>query len=126
MNEKRAMDKNFVYFTVDFAITDGKLDQFERVAQEMTAGTRKEEGALAYEWFLSADRKRCLLLETYKDANAVLAHCTGPVVRGLVPKILEASSITSFEVYGDPGPEAAKILAGVGAKILPLWHGLGR
>jgi quinol monooxygenase YgiN len=120
------MDKNLVYFAVDLAITDGKLDQFESVAQEMIAGTRKEPGALAYEWFLSADRKRCLLLETYADANAVLAHCTGSVVRGLVPKMLEASSIKSFEVYGDPGPEAAKILAGVGAEIFPLWHGLGR
>lgn len=119
------MDRNLVYFTVNFAITDGKLDHFERVAQEMIAGTRQEEGALAYEWFLSPDRKRCLLLETYKDANAVLAHCTGPVVQGLVPKILESSAITSFEVYGDPGPEAAKILAASGAKIFPLWHGLG-
>jgi quinol monooxygenase YgiN len=118
------MDKSLVYFTVDLAIMDGKFEQFERVAQEMIAGTRKEEGALAYEWFLSADRKRCLLLETYKDASAVLAHCSGPVVQGLVAKMLEASTITSFEVYGDPGPEAAKILAGVGAKISPLWHGL--
>jgi len=66
-----------------------------------------------------------LLLETYKTANAALARCNGPAAHGLVPKLLEASTITSFEVYGDPGPEAAKILAGVGAKILPLWHGLG-
>jgi quinol monooxygenase YgiN len=120
------MANSLVYFAVDLAIADGKLDQFERVAQEMIAGTHKEQGALAYEVFLSADRKRCLLLETYKDASAVLAHCIGPVVQGLVPKLLESSTISSFEVYGDPGPEAAKILAGVGAKILPLWHGLRR
>jgi quinol monooxygenase YgiN len=119
------MGKNLVYFAVDLAITDGKLDQFESVAQEMIAGTRKEEGALTYEWFLSVDRKRCLLLETYADADAVLAHMKGSAV-ALVPKLLETSSINSFEVYGDPGVEAAKMLTGIGAEIFPHWHGLGR
>jgi len=119
------MDSKIVRFTVDLAINDGKLDQFDSIAQEMLACTLKEPGALAYEWFLSADHKRCLLLETYADANAVLAHMKGSAV-GLVPKLLETSSINSFEVYGDPGVEAAKILTGIGAEIFPHWHGLGR
>jgi quinol monooxygenase YgiN len=120
------MTKNTVRFTVDFVIIEGKFDQFESIAQAMIAGTLKEPGSLGYDWFLSADRKQCRLIEDYADAKAVLAHCTGPVVRGLVPKILKTASISGFEVYGDPGPEAAKILAGVGAKIFPLWHALGR
>ena len=120
------MSKNPVYFVVDFAINQGKLSQFESLAQAMITGTLKEAGALAYEWHLSADGKRCRLLETYADAKAALAHCTGPVVQQLVPKILETATISGFEVYGDPGPEAAKILKGVGAEIFPLWHGLGR
>jgi|SRR5271165_2712952 len=120
------MSKNLVYFVVDFAINEGKLGQFESVVQAMIAGTLKEAGALAYEWHLSADRKWCRLLETYADAKAALAHCAGPVVQELVPKILETASVSRFEVYGDPGPEAAKILAGVGAEIFGYWHGLGR
>jgi hypothetical protein len=43
-----------------------------------------------------------------------------------VPKLLDVSSIDSFHVYGDPGPKAAEALAGIGAEILPFWHGLGR
>jgi hypothetical protein len=43
-----------------------------------------------------------------------------------VPKILAASSISRFEVYGDPGPKAAQVLAGFGAQIFELWHGLSR
>jgi hypothetical protein len=66
------------------------------------------------------------LLETYVDANAVLAHITGPVVQQLVPKLLETASLNHFEVYGDPGPKAAEMLAGVGAEIFPLWRGLSR
>jgi quinol monooxygenase YgiN len=115
-----------VHFVVDFAIHEGKVDQFEGIAKTMIADTLKEPGALVYDFFLSADRKRCRLLETYADPNAVLAHCTGPVVQGLVPKMLETSSISGFEVYGDPGAEAEKILAGVGAEIFLLWYPLGR
>jgi len=80
------MDNKIVRFTVDFAINEGKFDQFESIAKTMIAGTLKEAGALGYEWFLSADRKRCRLLEAYKDQDAVLAHCIGPVAQQLVPK----------------------------------------
>jgi len=126
MNSSFRLNKGMVHFVVDLDIHEGKFDQFERIAQEMITGTLKETGALGYEWFLSADRKQCRLLENYADANAALAHCTGPVVKELVAKMLETASITGFEVYGDPGPEAAKILTGVGAEIFGYWHGLGR
>jgi quinol monooxygenase YgiN len=119
------MDNKIVRFTVDLAINDGKLGQFDSVAREMITGTLKEPGALAYEFFLSADRKRCRLLETYADANAVLAHMKGPVVQELVSKLLETSSISGFEVYGDPGAESGKMLTGLGAEIFPHWQGLG-
>ncbi|MGO9126033.1 MAG: putative quinol monooxygenase [Terriglobales bacterium] len=120
------MVKQTVRFTVDLTLNTEKVDKFESIAQAMIAGTQKEPGALGYDWFLSGDRKRCRIVETYADANAVLAHLTSPVVQELVPKLLEASSINGFEVYGDPGPKAAEMLAGFGAEIFQLWQGLGR
>ena len=115
-----------VYFKVDFTIHEGKLAVFEETAKAMIAGTRKEPGALGYEWYLAGDGKSCRLIETYADAEAALAHCTGPVVRELVPKILESASVSSFEVYGDPGPQANAILAGFGAAIFEYRQGLTR
>jgi len=115
-----------VYFLVELCIKDGQFDAFESIAQQMIAGTRSEKGALGYEWYLSADRKRCRLVETYADADAVLAHMTGSVVQQLVPKILQYSSIDRFEVYGNPGAKAAAMLVGVGAEIFGPWHSLGR
>jgi quinol monooxygenase YgiN len=120
------MVQQTVRFTVDLTINEGKLAAFETLAQAMIAGSRKEPGTLGYDWYLSADRKRCRLLETYTDANAVLAHLNGGVVRELVPKLLETASLSSFEVYGDPGPQAAQMLAGFGAGIFGLWHALAR
>jgi len=118
--------KETVRLAVDFTINEGKLAAFESIAQEMVAGSQKEAGTLGYEWFLSADRKRCRLLETYVEANAVLAHFTGSVVQELVPKLLGTASVTGFEVCGDPGPKVREMLAPFGAEIFEFRLGLGR
>ena len=115
-----------VQYVVDLTIDDGKVEAFERIAQAMSAGCQKEPGALEYSWYLNGDRKRCRLIEIYADANAVVAHLTGPVVSELVPKLLKVSKLTGFEVYGDPGPKASEMLAGFGAQVFGPWHGFSR
>jgi quinol monooxygenase YgiN len=120
------MAKQTVYLALDLIINEGKLDAFESIAQTMVEGSQKEPGTLGYEWFLSADHKKCRLLETYKNANAVLAHFNGPVVQELVPKLLGTASIAGFEVYGDPGPKVTEMVAGFGAGIFEFRHGLDR
>ena len=116
------MASKIVRFNVSLSIADGKLDAFERIAEAMLAATHKETGALGYDWYLSGDRRHCRLLETYADADAVVAHLTGPVVQESVPKLLAVAALNSFEVYGDPGPEASAMLAGFGAVIYAPWH----
>lgn len=120
------MTDEAVRFTVSLTVAEGKLDAFEAVAQAMIVGSQHEAGTLVYEFCLSADRKRCRLVEKYIDADAVLSHLTGPVVQELVPKALELATISGFEVYGNPGPKAAEILAGFGAEIFESWHGFSR
>jgi quinol monooxygenase YgiN len=120
------MAKGTVRFVVDLTIAEGKSEAFERISREMTAMTQGEPGTLAYDWYLSADRNRCRLYESYRDGNAVAAHLSGPVVQALVPQLLETSSLTGFEVYGDPGPEASAMLAGLGAQVFGPWHAIER
>jgi quinol monooxygenase YgiN len=115
-----------VRFNVSFTIPAENLVQFKAVAQAMIASTQTEAGTLGYDFFYSPDGSRCRLIETYVDSDAVLAHMTGYAVRELVPKIAAIASMTGFEVYGDPGPEAAKILAGLGAEIFSHHAGLSR
>ena len=115
-----------VHLNVAFSINDGKFDAFQKTADAMTAGTDKEQGAVTYHWYLSADRKSCRLIETYQDANALLAHFKGEVVQKLVPQVLESASVTNFEVYGQPDPEAAKMLSSMNAKMFSFWKGINR
>jgi quinol monooxygenase YgiN len=119
------MTKQSVYFVVSFKVNDGKLDAFKETAQAMIAGTQQEPGALGYEWHFSDDHKGCRLLETYADQAAVQAHISGKAVQ-MIPKLLESSNVSGFEVYGNPGPEAAKTLKGSGAELFEFWRGLAR
>jgi quinol monooxygenase YgiN len=122
--QEKAMSDKLVRLTVDLTVNEGQLDEFKNIAQIMIERTRSEPGTLGYEWFLSSDNKKCRLLETYANAEAVLAHFTGPVVQEMVPKLAAVCSVDGFEVYGDPGKEATELIAGFGAEILQPWLGL--
>lgn len=118
--------KQTVRLNVALTVTDGELAAFEDIAKTMIAATRKEPGAIAYDWHFSADRKHCRPVETYVNADAMVAHFKGPVVQQMVPQLVEVSSVERFEVYGDPGPEGTRMLAPFSAEIFSDWHSLDR
>lgn len=115
-----------VYFHLSLTINEGKTDAFRKIADEMTALTKTESGALGYEWYLSADGTRCRLIETYADEAAVTAHLDGKAVRELVPQLFQVASLNSFEVYGDPGAKAAERLTAAGSELFRQVGGIGR
>jgi quinol monooxygenase YgiN len=116
------MDSKVVRFSVSLSIADGRLEAFEKLAEAMLAATRSNPGALGFDWYLSGDRRHCRLLETYADADAVIAQLNSPVVHEFIPKVLAVATLNSFEVYGDPGPKASAMLAAFGAVIFAPWH----
>ena len=120
------MAKPAVHLLVELTIHNGQFDAFQSVAREMIAGSDAEAGTLGYEWYLSSDCKRCRLLESYASADALLAHFTGPVVQQLVPRMIQYVTIDRSEVYGDPGPQAAAMLANFGTQVFQHWDGLPR
>jgi quinol monooxygenase YgiN len=120
------MVEQVVRLTVNFSVTDAQMSAFKSIALEMTEGAKSEPGTLGYEWFVSADRKQCRLIETYVDASAVEAHFMGPVVQQLVPKLAAVCSVDGFEFYGDPGPKVSAMAAGFGAVMYQYWMGIGR
>jgi quinol monooxygenase YgiN len=107
-----------------FDIHKGQSEMFEEVAQLMIAAAMREPGCLGYEWFFSADGSQCHLIETYADADAMLAHINGHTIQTLIPKLMETASLSSVEFYGDPGPAAKGVLEGVGAKFFERGLGL--
>ena len=120
------MSTSRIRVVIDFLIAEGKLTEFEAVANEMVAVSEAEPGTLAYHFLLSADRTRGRLVEGYADADAITAHFNGRAVLELVPKLVQFGSPTRMEVYGNPGAQVAVVAAAYGAEVFLAWHGFDR
>ena len=120
------MVEQVVRLTVSVTVNDGQLEAFKTIAKDMTAGSQAEPDTLGYEWFAGNDGNSFRLVETYKDAKAVEAHFTGPVVQQLVPRLAALVTVNSMEFYGDPGPKVSEMAAGFGAVTFQYWLGINR
>ena len=120
------MSTSRIRLLVDVDIHEGKFAEFEALAKKMVAVSEQEPGTLAYHFVLSADRKRCRLVEGYTDAAAITAHFAGPAVQQLVPQMLQVASATRMEIYGDPGPQVAAMAAAFGTEVFTGWEGFDR
>jgi quinol monooxygenase YgiN len=114
-----------VSWVVELAVKDGALGAFSELMEEMVAGTSTEPATLAYEWYISDDRKTVHIYEKYADSDATVSH-----VRGFLEKWAErftaSVDVTRFVVHGDPSPEAREILDGFGSIYMGPWGGFSR
>jgi quinol monooxygenase YgiN len=120
------MSTSRIRLLVDVDIHEGKFAEFETIAKKMVAVSEQEPGTIAYHFVLSADRKRCRLVEGYMDMAAITAHFAGPAVQELVPQMTQVASPTRMEVYGDPGPQVTAMVSAFGAQIFFAWEGFDR
>ncbi len=95
MNKYRAVAK--------FRIHQGKTDEFRQIVAECVEVVRsRDPGTSAYEWFINEAGTECIVLETYDDAEALLAHTRN--VGPLVGRLLQISDC-SVDMLADPTPE---------------------
>src|SRR5215467_3482650 len=99
---------------VELVVQPGCLDEFETLTGEMVASTRAESGVLAYQRFISEDRKAVYVYECYKDSDAAVAHLVkfaatfGERYGSLVTR-------KRFVVLGDPNDALRTLLDRYGA-----------
>ncbi|MGI9491906.1 MAG: putative quinol monooxygenase [Geminicoccaceae bacterium] len=115
-----------VQWVLELNIKDGKFDAFEALMNEMVAATNANEpDALAYEWFVSDDRKSCHIYERYADSAAVMTHL-GNFGAHFAKPFLDALEPTRLTVYGCPSDEAKGALAGLNAAFMEGIGGYSR
>lgn len=120
------MSTGRIRLLVELEVHEGKEAEFEAVAQQMVAVSEQEPGTLAYHFLLSADRKRCRLVEGYADIAAVATHFDGPAVTQFVPELVQVATPIRMEVYGYPGPHVTALAAAFGAEVFTAWQGFDR
>jgi quinol monooxygenase YgiN len=95
---------------VRFKFHEGKLEEFKRLsAQAMEVVRTKDTGTLQYDTYFNDDQSECIVLERFRDSEAVIEHAAN--LDDLSGAFLATGSV-SGELLGEPSAELRAKLAG--------------
>jgi quinol monooxygenase YgiN len=105
-----------------FTFHEGKLEEFKRLAARCMAIVRtKDTGTLQYEVYFNNDQSECVVLERYRDSEALIEH--GAHLGELGQAILATGSVTSA-CLGEPSAVLGAQLAGSGVQLFTCYLSL--
>ena len=103
-------------------IQDGKLEEFKRVVSQFMQVTRtKDTGTLQYELYFNEEQSECLVLERYRDVQALLQHQNN--LGGLMDALLKTCTASGV-ACGKATPELVKALAGSPVQLFTPYQAL--
>jgi quinol monooxygenase YgiN len=103
-------------------IHDAKSDEFKRISAQCMEITRmKDTGTLQYEIYPNDDQTEAVVLERYRDSEALIEH--GANLGDLMEAILATGSF-SGELLGEPTAELRANLAGSPVRLFTLFMAL--
>jgi quinol monooxygenase YgiN len=89
---------------------EGKLEEFKRLsAQCMDIVRTKDTGTLQYDIYFNDDQSECIVLERYRDSEALIEHLAN---LGDIGEAILATGSVSGELLGEPSAELRANLAG--------------
>ncbi len=92
-----------------FKFHDGKLEEFKRLsAQCMEIVRAKDTGTLQYDLYLNDDQSECIVLERYRDSEALMEHAAH---LGDIGEAILATGSVSGELLGEPSADLRAQLA---------------
>ena len=98
-----------------FKFHDGKVEEFKRLAAQCMEIVRTQDaGTLQYEIYFNDDESECILLERYRDSEALLEHAAH---LGNIMEAVFATGSVSSEMLGEPSAEIRATIAGNGVRL---------
>jgi quinol monooxygenase YgiN len=105
-----------------FAFHEGKLEEFKRLsAQCMEIVRTKDTGTLQYDIYFNDDQSECIVLERYRDSEALIEHLAH--VGDLMAAIVATGSV-SGELLGEPNAELGGKLAGSEVRLFTPFQSM--
>ena len=93
-----------------FTFHEGTVEEFKRLsARAMEIVKTKDSGTLQYDIFLNDDESECMVIERYRDSEALLEHFDN--VGELFEPIFETVSVVHGEILGESSAELRANLA---------------
>ena len=100
----------------------GKLEEFKRLsAQAMEIVRAKHIGTLQYEIYVTDDQSECIVLERYRDSEALIEHA---VHLGDLGKAIFATGWVSGELLGEPSAELRAQMADSGVRLFTPYQSM--
>lgn len=114
-----------IQYTIEWTIKPGGLEAFKQLAKEVIKLVHENEPDMkGYQWYFTDDESKCYTAEWQSSSESLLAHLQN--VGDVLPKLLDYSDITRFEVFGNPNAAASEAVLGLGAKIYKYFDGFTR
>jgi len=111
-----------ISWQVELAVKPGQLENFRALTKGTVETTRREQGALLYERFVSGDGRMIYVYERYADSAAAVAHLqTFAATYG--ERFAKMVDRKRFTVFGIPSEELKRMLDGLGATYLTPFEG---
>ena len=94
-----------------FRFHEGKLEEFKRLSAQAREIVRtKDTGTLQYDVYLNDDQSECVVLERFRDSEALIEHAEN--LGDLTEAVLATVSVVHGELLGEPSAELRTKLAG--------------
>jgi hypothetical protein len=105
-----------------FKFHEGKLEEFKRLsAQAMDIVRAKDTGTLQYEVYFNDDQSQCIVLERYKDSEALTEHV---VHLGDLTEAILATGNVSVALLGEPSAELRANMAGNEVRLFTPYQSM--
>jgi quinol monooxygenase YgiN len=92
-----------------FKFHQGRLEEFKRLSAQCMEIVRTEDnGTVQYEIYFNDDQSECMVLERYRDSEALIEHAAH--LGDLTEELLATGSVTG-ELPGEPSAELRANLA---------------
>ena len=103
-----------------FRFHPGKVEEFKRLAERAMEIVRASEpGTLQYETYFNEDETEAIVLERYRDSQALIDH--GQHMAEIMEPILATGTVTG-ELLGELTPELRALMTGDEPRLYSkLW-----
>ena len=105
-----------------FKFHGGKLEEFKRLAAQCMEIVRtKDTGTLQYDIYFNDDQSECIVLERYRDSEALIEHAAN---LGNLGEAIFATGWVSSELLGEPSAELRAQMAGSEVPLFTLYQSM--
>ena len=105
-----------------FKFHEGKVEEFKRLATQCMEIVRtKDTGTLQYDIYLNDDQSECIVIERYRDSEALMEHAAH---LGDIMEAIFATGSASSALLGEPSAELGAMMVDSEVRRFTLYQSM--